>query len=118
MATKRRKSIDDIAAQRERILGRIWDNTDSNFTTPEGYAVYQRQSRQAAKVNGIADRYIRNIRSTSSFREGEQEVLNRQRNTRFADPLQSAESLGRDVANLTERKYSRATYLGIANNNG
>jgi len=118
MATKRRKSIDDIAAQRERILGRIWDRTDSNFNTPEGYAIYRRQSRQAAKVNDIADRYINNIRSTSSFREGEQEVLNRQRNTRFADPLQAAESLGKGMAEITGKKYSRATYIGKANNNG
>jgi len=51
---RRKKSIDDIEAQRQRIQGLIWNNTDSNFNTPEGYAAYQRQSSRSAKADDMA----------------------------------------------------------------
>ncbi len=106
----RRKSINDIIAQRSRIeagIGGVHLNT-SNW---EFEANDSRQQGRYARAVSAADRYANNIYNS---RSGSAAIARSNRAFNEIDDPESREAK-RINEQLKSRKYSQRTYMGLAN---
>ena len=110
---KRKKSIEDIRAQAERIKAYLGGRgLQGEYGSPEFMASYNKQRDAQNKVEGIASRYISNIRRTASYRKASDAI---QAATRGLNPMESAVKAARGIAELNDKQYSQSTYMGLSN---